>query len=64
MDITKKQNGADLTIPPFYICDDGVKVPETEIAQSTRIGVDYADEWKHKPWRFYLKDSPFVSRKK
>jgi DNA-3-methyladenine glycosylase len=64
MDITKKQNGADLTIPPFYIRDDGVKVPETEIAQSTRIGVDYADEWKHKPWRFYLKDSPFVSRKK
>jgi DNA-3-methyladenine glycosylase len=64
MAITKQQNGADLTVPPFYVRDDGVKISESEIVQSTRIGVDYADDWKQRPWRFFLKDNIFVSRKK
>ncbi len=64
MAITKQQNNADLTVPPFYVRDEGVKISENEIAQSTRIGVDYADDWKQRPWRFFLKDNIFVSRKK
>lgn len=28
-----------------------------------RIGIDYAEEYKDKPWRFYIKDNRFVSRK-
>ena len=28
-----------------------------------RIGVDYAGKYRDKKWRFYLKDSKFVSRK-
>jgi DNA-3-methyladenine glycosylase len=63
MGLTKRQNGADLCAPPFYIKDDDVIVAENDILQTTRIGVDYADEWKHKPWRFYIKDCPFVSVK-
>jgi DNA-3-methyladenine glycosylase len=61
--LTKRQNGADLCAPPFYIRDDGVTVAENDIVQTTRIGVDYADDWKHKLWRFYIKDSPYVSIK-
>jgi DNA-3-methyladenine glycosylase len=63
MALSKKQNDADLTAPPFYIRDDGVTVPKGDIVQTTRIGVDYADDWKEKPWRFYIKDSQFVSVK-
>lgn len=28
-----------------------------------RVGIDYAQDYKDKPWRFYIKDNPFVSRK-
>ena len=61
MCITKRQNGADVTVPPFYIKDNGVNIIERDIVEAKRIGVDYSDEWKHKPWRFYIKDNPFVS---
>lgn len=40
----------------------GIAVPETEIACSPRIGVDYAAEYKDKPWRFYVRGNRFVSR--
>jgi len=60
MDISKKQNGADICVRPFYI-REGEPVGDADIVSATRIGVDYAEEWKHKPWRFYLKDCSFVS---
>ncbi len=34
-----------------------------EIASGRRIGIDYAEEFAEKPWRFWVKDSLFVSRK-
>ncbi|TVR86109.1 MAG: DNA-3-methyladenine glycosylase [Saprospirales bacterium] len=34
-----------------------------EIISTTRIGIDYAGKWKDKPWRFYLKDSKWISKK-
>ena len=33
-----------------------------EIASGPRIGVDYAGDCATWPWRFWLKDSPFVSK--
>jgi DNA-3-methyladenine glycosylase len=42
---------------------DAPSVSSKDIVEATRIGVDYAGEWKNKPWRFYLKDNPFVSTK-
>jgi DNA-3-methyladenine glycosylase len=64
MGLTKMLNETDLTLPPFCIRDDGFKIPQGDIVAATRIGVDYADEWKHKRWRFYVKDSTFVSKVK
>lgn len=61
MDITKAQNKLDVTAPPFYI-KDAEPVAESMIVESTRIGVDYAKEWKDKPWRFYIKNNPYVSK--
>jgi DNA-3-methyladenine glycosylase len=62
MDISKLQNKTDLTSPPLYIKNEP-PVPQKDIAETTRIGVDYAGEWKNKPWRFYIKGNSFVSKK-
>jgi len=43
--------------------DPGGRVEKGDIVSSPRIGIDYAGRhWAHKPWRFYLKDNPAVSR--
>jgi DNA-3-methyladenine glycosylase len=60
MGITRAQNKTDLTAPPLYI-KDASPVPEEDIAEARRVGVDYAAEWKSKPWRFYIKGNRFVS---
>lgn len=48
---------------PVWIEDRGVVFLEKEIHTSTRIGVDYAEECSQWPWRFYVKDSIWVSKK-
>lgn len=62
MSISRTQNKADLTAPPLYIKDLPL-APQEGILETTRIGVNYAGEWKNKPWRFYLKGNIFVSAK-
>ena len=32
------------------------------ISAGKRIGIDYAQEWAEKPWRFWITDSPFVKK--
>jgi len=60
MGISSQQNGADMCASPLHI-DAGVPVDKAYIAQTARINVDYADEWRHLRWRFIIKDSPFIS---
>ncbi|MGD0450033.1 MAG: DNA-3-methyladenine glycosylase [Candidatus Bathyarchaeia archaeon] len=62
MSISKLQNKADLTAPSLYV-NCALPVPKEEIVETTRVGVDYAGEWKNKPWRFYIKGNRFVSVK-
>ena len=31
--------------------------------ETKRINIDYAEEYIDKPWRFYIKNNPFVSVK-
>lgn len=60
--ITREDNGVDLTAGEnLWLEDDGYKVKD--IVETTRIGIDYAEEDALKPWRFYIKDSIFVSKK-
>ncbi len=42
---------------------EGEKVRMEDIVHSKRIGVDYAEEWAEKPWRFYIRDNVFVSKR-
>ena len=58
--IDRELNGADVCKKgPLYVVDG---TPESrEVVSCKRIGVDYAAEYKDKPWRFYIKNNPFVS---
>ncbi len=58
--ITREQYGADLLGDELYL-EDRPPVPGDRVMVSPRINIDYAGEYKDKLWRFYLKDSPFVS---
>ena len=60
MSIDKKLNGEDLLGRTLWIEERNLS-PGT-ILTSPRVGVDYAGEYKDKPWRFYVEESPHVSR--
>lgn len=62
MSIDKKLNGSDLTGDTLWIEDR--KLDVGRIIATPRIGVDYAGEYKDKPWRFYVEGNPHVSRVK
>lgn len=59
--ITREQYGLDLLGDTLFL-EDGPRVPPEQILCSPRVNIDYAEEYREKPWRFYLKDSPFVSK--
>ena len=60
--IDRSLNGADLLGKRIWIEDTGKRVPPSQISTGPRIGIDYAEEYAAKPWRFWLKGNPFVSR--
>jgi DNA-3-methyladenine glycosylase len=62
MGIDKKLNGIDLTGDTLWIEDR--KLDVGPIIATPRVGVDYAGEFKDKPWRFYVEGNPHVSRLK
>lgn len=43
--------------------EDAPQINDNYIVASKRIGVDYAEEDALKPWRFYIKDNPWISKK-
>lgn len=56
--------GEDLTkSKKIWLEESGEKIKKSDIIAARRIGIDYAQEWAEKPWRFYLKDNLFVSKK-
>ena len=38
-------------------------VKPRHIATGPRIGIDYAEDWIDKPWRFWIRNNSYVSRK-
>jgi DNA-3-methyladenine glycosylase len=56
--IDRRAYGADLCRGPLFLADG----PRGKIARSPRIGIDYAGEWVARPWRFYERGNPWVSR--
>lgn len=61
MDLTRRHYGMDLCGDTIYLLEDE-STPPIEIETSPRINIDYAGEYKDKPWRFFIKDNAFVSK--
>jgi DNA-3-methyladenine glycosylase len=59
--IDRKLDAADLLGNRVWL-EDGPKIPRSQIASGPRIGIDYAQEWKDKPWRFWIRGNPFLSK--
>ena len=59
--IDRRLNGADLRGDRLWLEHPRAPVRAVRIARATRIGVDYAGQWAQRPWRFYDRESPFVS---
>jgi len=60
--IDRRLDRADLLGHRVWL-EAGRKVPAREIATGPRIGIDYAEEWVRKPWRFWIRDNQFVSKR-
>lgn len=58
--IDRTLNAADLCGDVIYLEDRGEPAPK--VVTTPRIGVEYAGRWKHKPWRFLIRDNDFVSK--
>lgn len=59
LEIDKFLNEIDVTKEGALYIEEG-ETPK-EIVTDKRINIDYAEEYKDKEWRFYIKDNPFVS---
>jgi DNA-3-methyladenine glycosylase len=63
--IDRSYNREDLmTGGRVWIEDAGRVVGARDIASGPRIGINYAEEFVDKPWRFWIKANPHVSRKR
>lgn len=39
--------------------EDAEQIPRSRILSGPRIGIDYAEAWRDKPWRFWIRDNAF-----
>jgi DNA-3-methyladenine glycosylase len=61
MGIDRRFDRADLLGNEVWL-EAGERIPPRKIASGPRIGIDYAEAWADKQWRFWIKDNRFVSR--
>jgi len=62
LNIDRALNGADLLGDRVWL-EEYQPIAPGRIARGPRIGIDYAQEWIDKPWRFWIRDNSYVSRK-
>jgi DNA-3-methyladenine glycosylase len=61
-DVGKRHYGVDLTQGSLFLAE--APAPRGKLGRSARIGVDYAESWAEKPWRFFEQQNRYVSRGK
>jgi DNA-3-methyladenine glycosylase len=60
--IDRRHDGADLREERVWIeAGDGPPAPAS-ITCGPRVGIDYAGAWARRPWRFWIRGHPSVSR--
>ncbi|CAG0934865.1 Putative 3-methyladenine DNA glycosylase [Thermoflexales bacterium] len=62
--IDRALNGVDLCSRHSELwIESGVPVPARGVGRGPRVGLGNTPEpWKSKPWRYWVKDNPFVSK--
>lgn len=60
--IKKDHYGEDLCGNRIWVSPPEKELDSTEIISTKRIGIDYAEEYADKLWRFYIKDNKHISR--
>ncbi len=61
--IDKSFNSEDLGGSKIWI-ERAPPLQDRDIVSGKRIGINYAAEYAQKPWRFWVRDNPFVSRQR
>ncbi|HXN80210.1 MAG TPA: DNA-3-methyladenine glycosylase [Steroidobacteraceae bacterium] len=61
MHIDRRLNGVDLLGDVLWLEQPPRRALPVRIGRSARIGVDYAGEWAARRWRFFERDSPYIS---
>ena len=59
--IDRSLNGEDLLGERIWV-EEYRSLKKQDISCGPRVGIDYAEEFIEMPWRFWLKDNPFVSK--
>jgi DNA-3-methyladenine glycosylase len=59
--IDRRLDRADLLGERIWL-EEGRRVRAADIAAGPRVGIDYAEAWVDRPWRFWIRGNPFVSR--
>ena len=62
MGIDKRFYGEDLTGNRVWLEYASENPEKIQIVKTTRIGVDYAGNDANLPWRFYIKNNPWISK--
>jgi DNA-3-methyladenine glycosylase len=62
LEIDRSCNGLDLTTSALHL-EGAARVGDDRIRVGPRIGVAYAGDWANRPWRFWIADSPHLSRR-
>ncbi len=63
MGIDRTLDRADLLGDRVWIEEGREQISPSAIARGPRIGVDYAEHWADKPWRFWIRNNLFLSRR-
>lgn len=66
LEVDKSYNGFDLCKEDeiFIIENKEEEFRNFEVERSVRINIDYAEEYRFKPWRFFMKGNEYVSKVK
>lgn len=62
--IKRSHSGTSLLGDQLWIENGDEVVTDGQIESDRRVGVDYAEEYFDYPWRFFLKENKWVSKKK
>ncbi|MDQ3809402.1 MAG: DNA-3-methyladenine glycosylase [Chloroflexota bacterium] len=61
--IDRALSGTDLVTSDVLFLEHGQPVTDGHVRVGPRIGVEYAGDWASRPFRFWVADSPHVSRR-